>query len=159
MKTRLQRKHTATRDHAESDRASSSSGLAVQAQPAAESAAAPLDIQMQRASERGHSLGGFTIQPALVVGEPGDKYEQEADEIAGQAVQMKPQAGAAADAPENNSSGADNTKPNVQHQLNPTAVQRQPNLDLGGAMPDMGGGDMGGMTDAMPDVGGGAVVT
>ncbi|MEM6435215.1 MAG: hypothetical protein AAF773_15405, partial [Cyanobacteria bacterium P01_D01_bin.115] len=100
MKTRLQRQRNANTDRSEGDRAQSSSGLAVQAQPAAESAAAPLDMQMQRASERGHSLGNFTIQPALAMGEPGDKYEQEADEIAGQAVQMKPQASAAAGAPE-----------------------------------------------------------
>ncbi|MEM6433126.1 MAG: DUF4157 domain-containing protein, partial [Cyanobacteria bacterium P01_D01_bin.115] len=98
-----------------------------------------------------HSLGNFTIQPALAMGEPGDKYEQEADEIAGQAVQMKPQASAAAGAPEENSSGTSTAKLNVQHQLNPTAVQRQPDLDMGGSMPDLGGdlGGMGDMTDAM----------
>ena len=158
MKTRLQRQRNANTDRSEGDRAQSSSGLAVQAQPAAESAAAPLDMQMQRASERGHSLGNFTIQPALAMGEPGDKYEQEADEIAGQAVQMKPQASAAAGAPEENSSGTSTAKLNVQHQLNPTAVQRQPDLDMGGSMPDLGGalgGDMGGMGDMTDAMGGG----
>ncbi len=151
MKTRLQRQRSATSDHSESDRTNSSNGLAVQAQPAAESATAPLDMQMQRASEMGHSLGGFTIQPALAIGEPGDKYEQEADEIAGQAVQMQADAGAAADPPAANDGPSDNAGLQVQNRLNSNNdVQRQPNLDVGGdlgGMTDLGGGDMGGMAD------------
>ena len=93
MKTQLQRQrsNTATRDRAGGDRATPVNSTPVQAQSAEGGATQSLDMQMQRASERGHSLGNFTIQPALAIGEPGDKYEQEADEIAGQAVQMKPQ--------------------------------------------------------------------
>ncbi|MGD1931360.1 MAG: DUF4157 domain-containing protein [Leptolyngbyaceae cyanobacterium] len=153
MKTQLQRQrsNTATRDRAGGDRATPVNSTPVQAQSAEGGATQSLDMQMQRASERGHSLGNFTIQPALAIGEPGDKYEQEADEIARQAVQMKPQASGVAGAPEDNSSGASSSTPNVQHQLNPTAVQRQPDLDMGSSMPDLGGdlGGMGDMTDAM----------
>lgn len=145
MKTRLQRQRTATPESAQGNRSGQTSHLAVQPQTA-ESSPQPIDLQMQRATEMGHSLGNFTVQPALAVGEPGDKYEQEADEIAGQAVQMKPQAGAAAGAPNDNAGRA--THPNL-------TVQRQPDLDLGGSTPDLGGmgdlagGDLGGMGDAM----------
>ena len=153
MKTQLQRQRSAT---ATRDRAEQNNSPSVQAKSAAESSAAPLDMQMQQAAERGHSLSNFTIQPALAMGEPGDKYEQEADEIAGQAVQMKSEAGtAAADPPAENSNRASTANLKVQNQLNPTGVQRQPDLDMGGdlgGITDMGGGDLGGMTDA---VGGG----
>ncbi|NEQ44378.1 MAG: DUF4157 domain-containing protein [Leptolyngbya sp. SIOISBB] len=50
-----------------------------------------LPLQLERANTLGHSLAQFTVQPALVMGEPGDKYEQEADAIASQAVQRQPQ--------------------------------------------------------------------
>ncbi|MEM6714671.1 MAG: DUF4157 domain-containing protein [Cyanobacteria bacterium P01_C01_bin.147] len=165
MKTRLQRQRTATTDRSEGDRAQQSGNLGVQTQTA-EPSSQPVDLQMQRATEMGHSLENFTIQPALAIGEPGDKYEQEADEIAGQAVQMKPQAGAAAGVPNENPGGSANSELGVQHQLNPTEVQRQPELDMGGSMPDMGGsgmgdiagGDMGGdLTGAADDMGGDAM--
>ena len=52
---------------------------------------ASLPLQLQRADSLGHSLTQFTVQPSLVIGEPGDKYEQEADAIASQAVQRQPQ--------------------------------------------------------------------
>ncbi|MEM1310239.1 MAG: DUF4157 domain-containing protein, partial [Cyanobacteria bacterium P01_H01_bin.153] len=151
MKTTLQRRQRSA-DTATAEPASQSNALGVQMQTSEMASSMPLDVQLQRASQHGHSLGNFTVQPALAIGEPGDKYEQEADEIAGQAVQMKPQAGAAADSPEENSGKSGSAALSVQNQLQPTALQRQPTLDmggdLGGGMADLGGGDMGGMTDA-----------
>ena len=35
----------------------------------------------------GHSFGDLTVQPKLTIGEPGDKYEQEADTVASEVVQ------------------------------------------------------------------------
>ncbi|MFN6486073.1 MULTISPECIES: DUF4157 domain-containing protein [unclassified Nostoc] len=46
-----------------------------------------LQAQVERASRFGHSLGKLAIQPKLTIGEPGDKYEQEADRVAAQVVQ------------------------------------------------------------------------
>lgn len=50
---------------------------------------APPDLQAQvdRASRFGHSFGKLAIQPKLTIGQPGDKYEQEADAVAAQVVQ------------------------------------------------------------------------
>ncbi|MBN4003349.1 MAG: DUF4157 domain-containing protein [Nostoc sp. LPT] len=46
-----------------------------------------LQAQVERASRFGHSFGKLAIQPKLTIGEPGDKYEQEADRVAAQVVQ------------------------------------------------------------------------
>ena len=43
--------------------------------------------QSQKSSKIGHSFGRIAIQPKLTIGEPGDKYEQEADNVAAQVVQ------------------------------------------------------------------------
>ena len=66
---------------------------------------------------------------------------------------MKPETGTAADnPPSDNSNQTSNSNLKVQNRLNPTGVQRQPDLDmggdLGGGMTDMEGSDLGGMTDA-----------
>ncbi|MEM9007786.1 MAG: pentapeptide repeat-containing protein [Cyanobacteria bacterium P01_F01_bin.86] len=129
MKTQLQRQRTAiaTPDRPRSDRATQGN-ITVQNQMAEETTAQPVDVQMQRASQMGHSLGNFTIQPALVIGEPGDKYEQEADAVAHQAMQMK-----------SDTTQQSSVKPHPQRK----PVQRQPDVsdmegDLGSdaAMPD-----------------------
>ncbi|MDZ8086063.1 MAG: DUF4157 domain-containing protein [Nostoc sp. DedQUE12b] len=46
-----------------------------------------LQAQVERASRYGYSFGKLAIQPKLTIGEPGDKYEQEADRVAAQVVQ------------------------------------------------------------------------
>lgn len=47
------------------------------------------DIQRtaNKTSVIGHSFGNLTVQPKLTIGEPGDKYEQEADTVASEVVQ------------------------------------------------------------------------
>jgi len=46
-----------------------------------------LQKQSQKTSKIGHSFGQIPVQPKLKIGEPGDKYEQEADNVAAQVVQ------------------------------------------------------------------------
>ena len=46
-----------------------------------------LQKQSQKSSKIGHSFGKILVQPKLKIGEPGDKYEQEADKVAAQVVQ------------------------------------------------------------------------
>lgn len=41
----------------------------------------------QQAKGFGHSFGDIAVQPKLTIGQPGDKYEQEADQVAAQVVQ------------------------------------------------------------------------
>ena len=94
MKTRLlaQRKsRTPVVERAEAaDPAQTTNSQPLQAKADGDHAAS-LPLQLERANTLGHSLAQFTVQPALVMGEPGDKYEQEADAIASQAVQRQPQ--------------------------------------------------------------------
>ncbi|MEM9004655.1 MAG: pentapeptide repeat-containing protein, partial [Cyanobacteria bacterium P01_F01_bin.86] len=156
MKTRLQRQRTATAtlDRPGSDRTTQSNAT-VQSQTAEGQAAQPVDVQMQRAAAMGHSLGNFTIQPALAVGRPGDKYEQEADSVAAQAVAAKQE------------DGVVQTKAVSQSRATP--VQRQaetvqkvsdagvPETQLAEepSLPDIGGGDMAADMGGGGDVGGG----
>ena len=155
MKTRLQRQRTATAtlDRPGSDR-TTQGNTTVQGQTTEGQAAQPVDVQMQRAAAMGHSLGNFTIQPALAVGRPGDKYEQEADSVAAQAVAAKQE------------DGVVQTK--AASQSGATPVQRQaetvqkvsdagvPETQLAEepSLPDIGGGDM--AADMGGDVGGAA---
>ncbi len=157
MPTRLQRQRTATAtlDRPAGDR-TSQGNTTVQSQTAEEQTAQPTDVQMQRASQMGHSLGDFTIQPALAVGRPGDKYEQEADSVAAQAVAAKQEDGIV-QTKAHSQSGA------TPVQQKPETVQRvsdagtpdaqlaeEPSLpDIGGGdmAADMGGGDVGGAAD------------
>ncbi|MEO1126889.1 MAG: hypothetical protein AAFX95_22865, partial [Cyanobacteria bacterium J06639_16] len=157
MKTRLQRQRTATAtlDRPGSDRTTQSNAT-VQSQTAEGQAAQPVDVQMQRAAAMGHSLGNFTIQPALAVGRPGDKYEQEADSVAAQAVAAKQE------------DGVVQTKAVSQSRATP--VQRQaetvqkvsdagvPETQLAEepSLPDIGGGDMAADMGGGSDVGGAA---
>ncbi|NJL03072.1 MAG: DUF4157 domain-containing protein [Spirulinaceae cyanobacterium SM2_1_0] len=120
---------------------------------------APSDPLVQLAqAEYGHSLtkGTFTIQPALVVGEPGDKYEQEADAIASQAVQMssdedktavqqKEDGSRAESTAQRQSAESSNQAMPVQQKMATADVQRAPDMEMGNAMLGMGGG--GGMPD------------
>ena len=46
-----------------------------------------LQKQSQKNSKIGHSFGQILVQPKLIIGDPGDKYEQEADNVAAQVVQ------------------------------------------------------------------------
>ena len=94
MKTRLlaQRKsRTPMAERAEAADPAQTSAKSQPLQTKADGDNAPsLPLQLERANTLGHSLAQFTVQPALVMGEPGDKYEQEADVIASQAVQRQP---------------------------------------------------------------------
>ncbi|WP_017305103.1 pentapeptide repeat-containing protein [Spirulina subsalsa] len=87
MQTKAQKKqdsaHQDTQHHF-----NNSSGVAVQSKPETQPSVA---VQMSRAAQFGHSVTGIPIQAQLVIGEPGDKYEKEADTVAAQAVRMKPQ--------------------------------------------------------------------
>ncbi|MCW6036070.1 pentapeptide repeat-containing protein [Spirulina subsalsa FACHB-351] len=89
-----------------------------------------LAIQMSRATEFGHSVTGVPVQAELVVGEPGDKYEQEADSVAAQAVADKHHS----------------EQSTVQAKTNPTApttLPDQPNnleTQLAADLPDVAGG-------------------
>lgn len=47
-----------------------------------------IQTKTKRAGNIGHNFGNLAvIQPKLTIGEPGDKYEQEADNVAAQVVQ------------------------------------------------------------------------
>ncbi len=75
--------------------------------PGAAAATPDLQAQLHHAVRYGHSIGATPIQADLVIGQPGDKYEQEADAVAAQAMQRQP---------------ADTA---VQQQPQPTPLQRQ----------------------------------
>ena len=47
----------------------------------------PHSLHLQRAKVR-HILRGPTLQPKLTIGQPYDKYEQEADRVAEQVLRM-----------------------------------------------------------------------
>jgi hypothetical protein len=67
-------------------------------QPTSERTLADVQAQLDHAQRFGHHLANFAtsppqsttpiIQPKLTIGAPGDKYEQEADRVAGQVVQQ-----------------------------------------------------------------------
>ena len=56
-----------------------------------------LQTQLERAARFGHNFGRVqvqdstpaVVQPKLAIGAPGDKYEQEADQMASQVMSMK----------------------------------------------------------------------
>ena len=116
---------------------------------------ASLPLQLQRADSLGHSLTQFTVQPSLVMGEPGDKYEQEADAIAAQAVQRQPQ--------EENAPTVQRAPADVPDAGNTAAIETaapEPMTDMASA-PDLGDSTNGldtaeavsadGMTDALTE--------
>lgn len=144
MKTRLQRQRTdhSTVDSTGGERARQSNGPSVQGQTE-QGAAQPFDLQMQRSLKMGHSLSSFTIQPALAVGRPGDKYEQEADSVAAQAVSDK-QADERVQAKTMPAAGGSSGQPleSIQRVTATDTVDAQLAEEPG--MPDMGGGDMAG---------------
>lgn len=75
-----------------SSNATSSSAEYLQTRPFAATnnsikASPNIQKQSQKTSKIGHSFGQIPIQPKLKIGEPGDKYEQEADNVAAQVVQ------------------------------------------------------------------------
>lgn len=120
-----------------------------------------LSLQLERASTFGHSLTQFTVQPALVVGTPGDKYEQEADAIASQAVQRQPDEDGAptlqrepSDLPDA-AAPADNAATDSIDTAGPdpiTELDSAPDLgDTDSDLDAMGGGGSDGIADALTD--------
>ena len=119
--------------------------------------------QSQKTSKIGHSFGQIPIQPKLKIGEPGDKYEQEADNVAAQVVQkinspttqrqelgeeedlqMKPESGTIQrdELPEEEELQMKPESGNIQRdelpdedelQMKPQTIQRQPDVDSGTA--------------------------
>ncbi|MCW6036064.1 pentapeptide repeat-containing protein [Spirulina subsalsa FACHB-351] len=87
MATKTQKKQDPTHQ-ASQTHFNPSSSVAVQSKPETQPSVA---VQMSRAAQFGHSVTGVPVQAQLVIGEPGDKYEKEADTVAAQAVRMKPQ--------------------------------------------------------------------
>ena len=102
-----------------------------------------LQKQSQKNSKIGHSFGQILVQPKLKIGEPGDKYEQEADNVAAQVVekinspttqrqelgeeeelQMKPESG---------NIQRDELPDEDELQMKPQTIQRQPDVDSGTA--------------------------
>ncbi len=124
-------------------------------QPKADSGNAPsLPLQMERAHTLGHSLTQFTVQPALVVGEPGDKYEQEADAIASQAVQRQPEDDGAPTLQREPSDLPDAAAPADNAAIDTASAEPMTEMasarDLGATEGDL---DTGGMAEALTEAG------
>ncbi|MGD1873306.1 MAG: alpha/beta fold hydrolase [Mastigocoleus sp.] len=107
-----------------------------------DSSAENLQTQLQTANNLTHSFGevqaqtlekGAVIQPKLTIGEPGDKYEQEADRVASEVVQKlhspEPPKPPKIQSPEDNQVQTKPIYPRIQRVS--SVVQRQLNLDGG----------------------------
>jgi Domain of unknown function (DUF4157) len=90
MKTAIHRK---ANDSETGDRSSTHSTLDIQQETFGKTTAPDLQTQLDSAAQHGHSFSKIAIQPALVMGQPGDKYEEEADAMAAIAMR-KPEPGA-----------------------------------------------------------------
>ncbi len=128
----------------------------------AATAAPDLQAQLQHASRYGHSLGAMPIQADLVIGQPNDKYEQEADAVAASAVQRQPAATAAQTQPEPQTVQRQDAPPGLgdlgglEKMGDPAELGAEQIGDLGTADPAGAGGAEGGSpgAEAAPAKGG-----
>ena len=143
--------------------ASTSQPLQAKRRATGVSAAAPdLQAQLQHASRYGHSLGAMPIQADLVIGQPNDKYEQEADAVAASAVQRQPAATAAQTQPEPQTVQRQDAPPGLgdlgglEKMGDPAELGAEQIGDLGTADPAGAGGAEGGSpgAEAAPAKGG-----
>ena len=131
-----------------SSNATSSSAEYLQTRPFAATnnsikASPNIQKQSQKTSKIGHSFGQIPIQPKLKIGEPGDKYEQEADNVAAQVVQkinspttQRQELGEEEDLqmkPESGTIQRDELPDEEDLQMKPQTIQRQPDVDSGTA--------------------------
>ncbi len=143
--------------------ASTSQPLQAKRRATGASTAAPdLQAQLQHASRYGHSLGAMPIQADLVIGQPNDKYEQEADAVAASAVQRQPAATAAQTQPEPQTVQRQDAPPGLgdlgglEKMGDPAELGAEQIGDLGTADPAGAGGAEGGSpgAEAAPAKGG-----
>ena len=131
-----------------SSNATSSSAEYLQTRPFAATnnsikASPNIQKQSQKTSKIGHSFGQIPIQPKLKIGEPGDKYEQEADNVAAQVVQkinspttQRQELGEEEELqmkPESGTIQRDELPDEEDLQMKPQTIQRQPDVDSGTA--------------------------
>ncbi|MEH1778320.1 MAG: DUF4157 domain-containing protein [Nostoc sp.] len=94
-----------------------------------------LQAQVERASRYGYSFGKLAIQAKLTIGEPGDKYEQEADRVAAHVVQRINQPEAVSAKQEENIQRVE--KPGVAEIQMKSLVQRREAIGGGEASTDL----------------------
>ncbi|MDY6901646.1 MAG: DUF4157 domain-containing protein [Cyanobacteriota bacterium] len=105
--------------------------------------ASPIQKQSHNTSLIGHSFSNIAVQPKLKIGEPGDKYEQEADKVAAQVVQQinepttqreeLPEEEELQMKPETGKIQREEMPEEEELQMKPETIQRQSNVDSGTA--------------------------